>query len=199
MIKNFLFCGLFLCLYSGPAMAQSADEADTVAGLPTGMSEVVELVEKALVDPVADLQKQARKGYGRDRLVYGLALKVGRMGPAESKNAEKWIKKASNSFERPGSSSNLKTAGGAEQPALNLEKKSYSNGIAIPTQSTGGRTTQSYVAPSYPSAMNTDLILVAVACVDALMISPDPRANIYACGSQSEYHRLQALMPKFEN
>ncbi|CAL4865808.1 hypothetical protein MMA231_00044 [Asticcacaulis sp. MM231] len=70
-------------------MAQSADEADPVAGLPTGMSEVVELVERALVDPVADLQTQARKGNGRDRLVYGLALKVGRMGPTESKNAEK--------------------------------------------------------------------------------------------------------------
>jgi hypothetical protein len=161
------------------------------------MAEIVEFVERALVDPVADLQQQARKGYASDKLVYGLALKAGRAGAGQEKNARKWIKKAANSFDRPTPTQPTpNVTGPAAQPARNLEVKSYSQGVAVPSISTGREPSQSYIGPSYPNSMNPDTILIAEACVDALLMAPNPKANVFACGGEAEYRRLLELMPK---
>lgn len=194
---------LFLALSPCSVMAQStsSNEIDlTETSLPD-MAEIVGFVEKALVAPLADLERQARKGYASDKLIYGLALKAGREKAGQDKKAKKWIRKAANSFKGPSSSGPLPigSRSAAALPAPNLEVKSYSGGVAIPTISTGGRTTSGFDSALNLSTLNPDIILIAEACVDALLIAPDPKANMFACSGEAEYRRLLALMPKSEN
>ncbi|WKL58523.1 hypothetical protein Q1W73_05930 [Asticcacaulis sp. ZE23SCel15] len=199
MIRFFLLSNLVLALSVGAAIGHPvhADELEPAERLKLKLAETVSFVESALVEPMPDLEKRARKGYARDKLMYGLALKAGRMGPGQEKNAKKWIRNATNSFERPTySQSNL--IGPASKPARDLEAKRYSRGVAIPSTPIGGRAPLNSMGYTYPTftSMSRDTILVAEACVAALLIAPDPEANVFACGGETEYQRLLALMPK---
>lgn len=198
MIRFFLLSNLVLALSVGAAITHPvhADEVDSAERLRLRLARIVEFVERALVEPMPDLEERARKGYASDKLMYGLALKAGRMGPGQEKNAKKWIRKAANSFDRPSSSkSPSNVTGHASQPVRNLEVKSYSGGLAIPSISTG-RSQTNYGSSYILNSIRPDSILVAEACVEALLIAPAPEANVFACGGETEYQRLLALMPK---
>ncbi|GGZ25465.1 hypothetical protein GCM10011273_08560 [Asticcacaulis endophyticus] len=176
-----------------------ANEVEPAERLKLKLAETVSFVESALVEPMPDLEERARKGYARDKLMYGLALKAGRMGPGQEKNAKKWIRKATNSFERPSySQSPSNVSGPSSKPARYLEDKKYSRGAGFQSFTTSGRDPQTYTGYSYrtSSSMSPDTILITEACVAALLIAPDPEANVFACGGESEYQRLLALMPK---
>jgi hypothetical protein len=201
MIRFFLLSNLVLALSVGAAIGHPvhADELEPAERLKLKLAETVSFVESALVEPMPDLEERARKGYARDKLMYGLALKAGRMGAGQEKNAKKWIRKAGNSFDRPSSSkSPPNVTGPSSKPARYLEDKKYISGQGFHSFTTSGRGPQNYTGYSYrtSSSMSPDTILVAEACVAALLIAPDPEANVFACGGETEYKRLLALMPK---
>ncbi|MBP2160122.1 MULTISPECIES: hypothetical protein [Asticcacaulis] len=194
MIRTVILSTIALGLSAGAAVSQPAgtNEQDPAAVLAARMVHIVEIVEKALVAPLADLEKSAREGYARDRLIYGLALKAGRAGPGQEKKAKKWIKKAANSFVGPSRSG----------PPIRKDEWSSPSPPPPPGRGAGGRAyTHDYSLTGSGSTidlstLNPDTILLTEACVDALLMAPDRRANVFACSGEAEYQRLLGLMPK---
>lgn len=191
MIRHFILVSTVLGLSAGGAMAQTVESVDdeTVAAARAAMREIVGFVDTALTQPLADLKKRAGTGPARDKLIYGLALKAGRMGRKGAKSADTWIKRARQEYESGGTT----TQYGAASRASSLEKDSgYS-----PSRRYSGT-----VTVIQPDVVTTRAVIdplwidIATKCVDALGAAKGEWVDISVCGGEAEYHRLKALMPK---
>ena len=137
------------------------------------------------------MKKCARKGQVRDKLIYGLALKAGRMGTKGIKTGDKMIKRAREAYDRGDTTVQYGAASKVSSLETNamfghLSSRRYSGTATfIPPDVV---TTSPVVEPLW--------IDIATKCVDALGAAEGERVDMSLCGGEGEYRRLQALMPK---
>lgn len=195
MIRKFILTSLVLALFAGGAMAQTAEnndvDAEAVAAARAAMREIVGFVEAALTQPLADLKKSARKGLIRDKLIYGLALKAGRMGPKGVKTGDKFIKRVRQEYESGGTTAQF----GSASRVSPLETTPLF-GYSLSNRHSGTATVIRPDVVTTKAVIDSLWVDIATQCVDALGAAKGEWVDMSVCGGETEYYRLRALMPK---
>ncbi len=181
-----------MVLPASSVYSQTTDQydADVLAQAQAEMQTILGFVEGALSKPMPDLKASAEHGKLSDKLVYGLALKAGRMGAEGARDAKKWIKRSRISNE------SAVPSGPAFVPAY------------TPSNFSGGKTMLGLSKSTVISGENPQpgfstqitmldpvWIKMATACIDALQAEPKAPVDMSVCGGEASYLRLHALLP----
>lgn len=169
-----------------------APDPDVIAQAQFEMQAILGLVEKALTEPMPDLKAKADAGKVHDKLIYGLALKAGRMGSAGKRDAKKWIKSSQMSYDTEYVTSPLPVEERPQTPKA-VGKTLNSS---IPTTIYGRNPRSDY--STHLVVLSKVWIDTASSCVDSLIIGPNRVKDLSFCGGEESYLRLYALMPDSE-